>query len=44
MIPSQTHQYIPNIDNKISISDLDFQESGLKQTNIIRISRLAVVE
>ncbi len=44
MISSKVHQYIPNFDERITLDDPDFQESGLKQPGIIRISRLAVVE
>ncbi len=44
MISSQIHQYVPDIDEEITSSEPDFQESGLKQPSIIRVSRLAVVE
>lgn len=44
MISSRLSQYIKNIDDKITLSDQDFQESGLKQSSVIRVSRLAVVD
>ncbi len=44
MISSQMHQYVPDIDERISLDESDFRESGLKRSSIIRVSRLAVVE
>ena len=44
MVSSQMHQYVPDIDERIISDESDFQESGLKQPSIIRVSRLAVVE
>jgi mRNA interferase MazF len=44
MISSQLHQFIKNIDEQITPNDPDFQQSGLKQPSIIRVSRLAVVD
>ncbi|HID54574.1 MAG TPA: type II toxin-antitoxin system PemK/MazF family toxin [Anaerolineae bacterium] len=44
MITSQTHHHIAGFDNIITIDDADFPQSGLKNTSIIRIGRLAVVD
>jgi mRNA interferase MazF len=44
MISSQMHQYVPDMDEKITSDESDFRKSGLKQPSIIRVSRLAVVE
>jgi len=44
MISSQLHQQIEGFDELIEEGDSDFQQSGLKKTSVVRISRLAVVE
>ena len=44
MISSQQHQQIEGFDERIEEGDADFQQSGLKKTSVVRISRLAVVE
>lgn len=44
MISSQLHQQIEGFDELIEEGDTDFQQSGLKKTSVVRISRLAVVE
>lgn len=44
MISSQTHQYIEGFDEVVGKEDMDFPVSGLKQTSVIRIGRLAVVQ
>lgn len=44
MISSQLHQQIEGFDELIEEGDSDFQQSGLKKTCVVRISRLAVVE
>lgn len=44
MISTQLHQEIPDFDEVITPADSDFQQSGLKLTSVIRISRLAVVD
>jgi mRNA interferase MazF len=44
MISSQQHQQIEGFDERIEEGDTDFQQSGLKTTSVVRISRLAVVE
>ncbi len=44
MISTQLSQKIENFDEIISARDNDFISSGLKQTSLIRIFRLAVVE
>jgi mRNA interferase MazF len=44
MISSQTHLYIPELDEIIKPGDEDFESSRLKVASVIRVSRLAVVE
>jgi len=44
MISSQLHQEIPELDEIINQEDSDFQQTGLKQSSLIRASRLAVVD
>jgi mRNA interferase MazF len=44
MISSQIHQAIPDFDETISELDSDFQQSGLKLSSAIRISRLAIID
>ena len=43
MISSQLEQQIQNFDIIVTEKDLDFEQSGLKTSSVIRISRLAVV-
>ncbi|MFH1096391.1 MAG: type II toxin-antitoxin system PemK/MazF family toxin [Candidatus Desantisbacteria bacterium] len=43
MISSQISQLIAEFDEILSEKDADFKYSGLKESSIIRISRLAVV-
>ena len=43
MISSQMAQLVPDIDEIIAEHDADFSTSGLKQTIIMRLTRLAVV-
>jgi len=43
MISTKTGQTIMGLDEVISTSDRDFQQTGLKSESIIRVSRLAVV-
>jgi mRNA interferase MazF len=43
-ISSQLHQQIEGSDELVEEGDSDFQESGLKETSVVRISRLAIVE
>ncbi|MDP1773399.1 MAG: type II toxin-antitoxin system PemK/MazF family toxin [Methylobacter sp.] len=43
MISSQLHQVIPGLDEIINLEEPDFQQTGLKQSSLIRTSRLAVV-
>jgi mRNA interferase MazF len=43
MISSQLHQVIPELDEVIDSEEPDFRKTGLKQSSLIRISRLAVV-
>lgn len=44
MISSQMHQYIKDFDEIVDTNDLDFANSGLKMSSVIRVGRLAVVE
>ncbi|MEK9149637.1 MAG: type II toxin-antitoxin system PemK/MazF family toxin [Candidatus Desantisbacteria bacterium] len=44
MISSQTSQLIPGFDEIITEKDTNFKLSGLKESSVIRISRLAVVD
>lgn len=43
MISTRLHQQIAEFDEVIREGDDDFELSGLKQTSLIRISRIAVV-
>ncbi len=43
MISSQLSQQIPDFDEVVNDEDMDFKQSGLKTSSVIRISRLAVV-
>jgi mRNA interferase MazF len=43
MISSQLHQVIPELDEIINLEEPCFQQTGLKQSSLIRVSRLAVV-
>ncbi len=44
MISSQTHHHIKGFDEIITSADVDFSKSGLKDTSIIRVGRIAVVD
>jgi mRNA interferase MazF len=44
MIASQTHHHIEGFDNIITTDDADFPQSGLKNSSVIRVGRLAVVD
>ena len=44
MISSQMRQYIPGFDEIIHENDSEFIQSGLKETSVIRVGRIAVVE
>ncbi|MFH1352189.1 MAG: hypothetical protein ABIH68_01285 [bacterium] len=43
MISSQISQQIPEFDEVINQNEPDFGSSGLKNSSVVRISRLAVV-
>ena len=43
MISSQLYHEIPEFDEIIRDTDSDFLQTGLKQTSLIRVTRLAVV-
>ncbi len=44
MISSKTHQFIIGFDEFIKETDPDFTMTGLKQTSVIRLSRLATIQ
>ena len=44
MISSKTHQFIVGFDELIKETDPDFTMTGLKQTSVIRLSRLATIQ
>ncbi len=44
MISTQTRHFHQGFDDRIQQGDADFTRSGLKQTSIIRVGRLAVVD
>ena len=44
IISSQLHQAIPDLDEIIDSEQPNFQQTGLKQSSLIRASRLAVVD
>lgn len=43
MLSSQVTQAIAGVDEIIDTNDVDFAQSGLKSTSVIRLTRLAVV-
>lgn len=43
MITSQLDQGIPDFDEIITPNDLDFHQTGLKLSSLVRIARIAVV-
>ncbi len=44
MISSQLRQAVANVDEIIEITDVNFSQTGLKTTSVIRLTRLAVVD
>jgi mRNA interferase MazF len=44
MVSSQLHHYVTEFDEIVREDDPDFMGSGLKESSVIRVSRLAVVE
>ena len=44
MISSQIRHYVSGFDEIVKEDDLDFVDSGLKVSSVIRVGRLAVVE
>lgn len=44
MVSSQVHQADANLDEIISVTDVDFANSGLKVASVFRLSRLAVLD
>jgi mRNA interferase MazF len=44
MITTRNYQYTPDFDIMIKTADADFAKSGLKDTSIIRLSRLVSVD
>lgn len=43
MISSQTRHYVVGFDEIVQENDVDFEQSGLKITSVIRVGRLAVI-
>ena len=43
LISSQLRHQVPGVDEIVSDTDVDFAETGLKATSVIRVTRLAVV-
>ncbi len=43
MISTQLHQQVPELDEVVHKTDLDFLQTGLKATSLIRVTRIAVV-
>ena len=44
MISLQTHHLVKGFDDVITKTDVDFPKSGLKNTSLIRVGRLAIVD
>ncbi len=44
LVSSRIYQAIPEFDEIVATSDVDYAETGLKATSVIRLSRLATVE
>jgi mRNA interferase MazF len=44
MISSQLRLQVPGFDEAVGEGDVDYPESGLKVTSLIRVGRLAVAE
>ena len=44
MISSQLHQQLPGIDEVVTQTSHDFNQTGLKLSSVIRITRLAIVK
>ena len=43
MISSQLQHEVPGVDEVVRHADADFTETGLKETSLVRVTRLAVV-
>lgn len=43
MITSRTYQSVPDFDEVIGVSDVDFEDSGLKTTSTVRLACLVSV-
>ncbi len=43
MVSTQLHQQVPELDEMIRDTDLDFPQTGLKVTSLVRVTRIAVV-
>ncbi len=43
MMSTKTEQTVPGVDELITVSDSDFDQSGLKEDTLIRLTRLATV-
>ncbi len=44
MISSNISQHITDFDEVINLEDSDFNQSGLRNSSVVRVTRLAVVE
>ncbi|KAA3664185.1 MAG: type II toxin-antitoxin system PemK/MazF family toxin [Chloroflexi bacterium] len=44
MISTQVHHQVTGFDDIIAANETDFANTGLKQTSLIRVGRLAVVD
>jgi len=44
MLSSQTHHHIKGFDDMITPADDDFPKSGLKNSSVIRVGRIAVAD
>ena len=41
MMSTKTEQAVPGVDELITVSDSDFDQSGLKEDTLVRLTRLA---
>ncbi|UQB43352.1 hypothetical protein JX580_05690 [Thiomicrospira microaerophila] len=44
MVSSQLHQFVPELDWKLTSDDLEFGDTGLKVASVFRLSRVAVLD
>ena len=43
MMSTKTEHAVPLVDELIGVSDFDFEQSGLRENTVIRVTRLATV-